>query len=119
MVKAPPDEIVKKEPSVPLFDHVTDSFAVKVWTTVAVSAIEIELVAPVADDGPVIVGAVVSGFVQAGEVYEEATDPNSVTRFPDGDISLKRPATDSFRGRRSLEFATGAMGLLETVKAEV
>jgi hypothetical protein len=61
-VKTPPADVIeKKEPSVPLFDQVTDSLAVKVWTAVAVSAIEIELVAPVADDGPVIVGAVVSG----------------------------------------------------------
>ena len=61
IVSAPPEEIVKKVPSVPLFDQVTVSLAVKVNTEVDASGIEMELVAPVADDGPVIVGAVVSG----------------------------------------------------------
>jgi hypothetical protein len=53
---------VKKDPSVPLFDQKTVSLAEKVKTDVAVSGIEIELVAPVAKEGPVIVGEVVSGI---------------------------------------------------------
>jgi hypothetical protein len=62
IVTTPPAEIEKKELSVPLLDQVTDSLAVKVWTDVEFSEIEIELVAPVAEDGPVIVGAVTSGI---------------------------------------------------------
>ena len=58
-VKTPPADVIEKnEPSVPLFDHVTDSLAVKVCRAVAVSGIEIVLVAPFAPDGPVIVGEV-------------------------------------------------------------
>jgi hypothetical protein len=60
-VRAPDELIVKKAASVPDLDHVTDSFAEKVWTAVVFSEIDIELVEPVADDGPVIVGAVWSG----------------------------------------------------------
>jgi hypothetical protein len=58
IVRSPFDAIEKKDPSVPLFDHVTDSFAVKVCTAVEFSAIDFAEVAPVADEGPVIVGAV-------------------------------------------------------------
>ena len=56
IVRTPPDVIEKNDSSVPLFDHVTDSFAVKVCTAAEFSDIDFEEVAPVAEPGPVIVG---------------------------------------------------------------
>jgi hypothetical protein len=119
IVTTPPAEIVKNDPSVPLFDHVTDSLAVNVWTEVEFSEIEIALVAPVADEGPVIVGAVESGFIHEGEVLEKLAPPTAVTVFCKVELSLSHPPASLVKWSKSLVFAAVVTGLLGTVNAEV
>ena len=76
IVRAPLEELIaKNEPSVPLLDQVTDSLAVNVWTEVVFSEIEIELVALVAEEGPVIVGAVASGIAKRRRTTPEPPAP--------------------------------------------
>ena len=57
VVSTPPEVIENVAESTPASDHVTVSFAVKVKTEVVFSVIDIELVAPIAEFGPVIIGA--------------------------------------------------------------
>ena len=56
------------------------------------SAIEIEEVAPVAEEGPVMVGAVESGSIQDGDVLENVALPTLVTDFDTGELSVNSPA---------------------------
>ena len=90
VIVSAPDElpIVKKAPSVPDFVHVTVSLAVNVVTAVVLSAIEIDEVVPVAEPGPVMIGATASETIGVEAVITTRADSDAVNATIEVDVPV-------------------------------